>query len=101
MTAGTVVGVVLVVIGTVVMALGTAAVSRANPTERIPYPGNEGFGRYMAAYVIGFFTALMGSFELRDEQGWWALLAGYAVFFVPFLSICLVHGRRRRRLGAR
>lgn len=36
MTVGTLVGAALVVVGAVVMALGTAAVARANPAERIP-----------------------------------------------------------------
>lgn len=55
----------------------------------------------MAAYLIGFVTAYLGCSQLRQEHGWWALTAGFVVFFAPFLGICLVHGSRLRRIAAR
>ena len=96
MTSGTVVGAALVLFGALVLALSVVALARGNPTESIPYPGNRGWRLYLVAYLIAFPTALLGSFQLRDEHGWGLCFAGFAVFFLPFASICWAHGARAR-----
>ena len=100
MTTGTVVGAAMVAVGALVWALGTAVLARANPAERIPRRGDEGWWRYRGSYLVSLVLGLLGSFQLRDEHGWWAFAVGFAVWFVPQQVVSAAHGRRVRRRAA-
>lgn len=98
MSVGALLGVAAVLAGAAVWALGTARLARANPTERVPRRGNQGWWRYQGAYAAGLFGMLFGIISLMNEVGWWTVIPAVIVSAAPQAAISAMH---RSRIGRR
>ena len=97
MSTGALVGLLLVVVATVAWSLAAMGLAKANPDQRIDRGSNERLGRYRAVYITSFALAMLGSFQLKDEYGWWVVFVAFAVFLIPATTITTVHNRRLAR----
>lgn len=102
MSVGALIGVAAVLAGAVVLAVGARGLARANPTERIPRRGNQGWWRYLGFYAGGLFAASIGAGTLRIEVGLWTVAPTYVLVIAPHLIISAIHRRRvdRRSVGS-
>lgn len=100
MSGGALLGVAAVLAGAVLWALGTVRLARANPTERVPRRGNQGWWRYQGAYAAGLFEMVFGTISLMNEVGWWTVVPVVIVSTAPQAAISAGHRRRTGRRTA-
>ena len=87
----------LLLLGGVVGALGTAGLARANPTETIPYSGNQGWRRYVVFHVVEVITVCSGVVLLYGEVPSWGAFTALLVALVPQIIVSVVHQHQVRR----
>lgn len=100
MTGGALLGAGLVAVGAAVWAFATATLVRANPAERFPRHGAQGWRRYLVTYGVSLFVALLGILRLQDEVGLWAAAVGVVVWVAPQQVVRAAHRRRVERRTA-
>lgn len=87
----------LLILGAVVGAVGTAALGRANPTETIPYSGNQGWKRYRVTYFFEVVAIVGGVILLQGEAPLWVAAIALLVAVAPQIVLGVVHQRQVRR----
>ena len=96
MSTSALVAVVVAVAGSLVWAVGTARLARANPTEVVPRSTNVGWRGYWRFYLAGLAGAVTAAVVLPNEVGLWSAVVALVVVVLPYVLVTAVHRRRVR-----